>query len=394
MKQVTLSLAIFLLTGYSFGQITIGKIKRGVKETKEVLNSGEEEEETEEESESKSEETSEESMSSESGGTENKEKEKLTLWTKFDFVPGDSILFQDNQENEEVGEFPSKWDLATGNAEMAVLGEQDVIQLVSQGTSITPLMKTKEYLPEVFTIEFDLYSSELMPSYKVYLYDMKQYKKDWRSVETIDFINIGSDETKMGDYKSDYDILEKDAWHHISIAFNKRSLKLYINETRVLNIPNLEFKPKAFSLGTGGAYAREETDIWLFKNVKIAEGGKDLYNREVTDGKIVTNGILFDIGKATIKPQSMGVINKIYKIMDGNDEINFTVVGHTDNTGNDESNMELSKARAESVKNKLIEMGIDAGRLKSDGKGESEPVADNDTSEGRAMNRRVEFIKF
>ena len=70
------------------------------------------------------------------------------------------------------------------------------------------------------------------------------------------------------------------------------------------------------------------------------------------------------------------------------------IVGHTDNTGSDATNLTLSKDRAESVMKKLIEMGISSDRLKFDGKGEAEPVKDNSTSEGKAMNRRVEFIKF
>ena len=111
------------------------------------------------------------------------------------------------------------------------------------------------------------------------------------------------------------------------------------------------------------------------------------------DGKIVANGIRFDTGKSTLKPESMGVINEIYQLMKDNPDLRFSVEGHTDNVGNDDSNMTLSAKRAERVKDTLIEMGIDEDRLTSKGWGESMPMDDNNVPEGRANNRRVEFVK-
>lgn len=74
--------------------------------------------------------------------------------------------------------------------------------------------------------------------------------------------------------------------------------------------------------------------------------------------------------------------------------MNLNIVGHTDSDGTDESNMKLSKDRAEAVKKALVSVyGISEDRLSSEGKGEAEPVADNGTSQGKAQNRRVEFIK-
>ena len=397
MKNKLLTTFIFMFSVLLVtGQINLGKIKKTVKtgkDVKETVDENKKEKEEKKEEEAKQEEeTSEENAGSEEKTTET-EKEIPQVWSKFDFIPGDVIIFEDNLENEETGEFPSKWDLAEGNAEIALLGDQQVIKLVSQGTSVLPLMDKKDFLPEVFTIEFDIWFSEIPPNYNIYLWDQKQYKKNSSSIETTDKIKISQDATKMGDYKSEYENLETNTWHHISIAFNKRSLKLYINELRVLNIPNLEFKPKAFSVATGAAYSREETDIWLIKNVRIAEGGKKLYDRLETEGKIVTHGILFDVGKSTIKPQSMGTINDIYKMLANNPDLKFSIEGHTDNTGDEASNLQLSKDRAEAVMNKLIEMGISADRLSFTGHGESTPISENSSPEGRAMNRRVEFIK-
>ncbi|GHT07977.1 hypothetical protein FACS189426_02490 [Bacteroidia bacterium] len=109
--------------------------------------------------------------------------------------------------------------------------------------------------------------------------------------------------------------------------------------------------------------------------------------------KIITYGITFDIGKSTIKPESMGEINRIAKLMTDNPDLKFSVEGHTDNTGSAATNQTLSDARSKAVVDKLVETGISKDRLTSAGKGQNSPIADNSTDEGRAKNRRVEFIK-
>jgi outer membrane protein OmpA-like peptidoglycan-associated protein len=89
----------------------------------------------------------------------------------------------------------------------------------------------------------------------------------------------------------------------------------------------------------------------------------------------------------------MGVINEIYELMEKYPELKFSVEGHTDNVGDDASNMSLSADRAETVMKTLVDMGIDGERLTSKGLGESMPMDDNNLPEGRANNRRVEFVK-
>ena len=182
-------------------------------------------------------------------------------------------------------------------------------------------------------------------------------------------------------------------WRHIAIAFNKRSLKVFVDQYRALNIPNLGFIPKKVSIEGYTHTHKKENFTIAIKNIRIAEGGKKLYERLMADGKFVTNGILFDINKATIKPESMGVINEIVKMMNKHPEIQFSIEGHTDSDGSDSSNQTLSERRAESVKGALVNFGIEASRMESKGFGENVPVSDNTSPEGKANNRRVEFIK-
>lgn len=112
------------------------------------------------------------------------------------------------------------------------------------------------------------------------------------------------------------------------------------------------------------------------------------------DGKAALYGILFDVGKSDIKPESAEALKQITDYLNANPAIKIIVVGHTDNTGGYSSNITLSKARAESVKNYLIKTGkIATARLLSEGAGQYCPISTNDSEVGRKLNRRVEIVK-
>lgn len=139
-----------------------------------------------------------------------------------------------------------------------------------------------------------------------------------------------------------------------------------------------------------GSYRIEILEVEPMKQ-NIAIDLKESIDR---DGKAVLYGILFDTGKSDIKPESFGSIQKIIDYLNSNPKVKVIVVGHTDNTGNYSSNIELSKARAESIKNHLITNGqIDAARLMAEGVGPLCPVSSNTIEDGRKLNRRVEIVK-
>ena len=319
------------------------------------------------------------------------ESESLSAWTKFDFVPGDVVIFEDNLQGETNGEFPSKWDLNYGNVEIAQLGEDMVINFPSnQNATIVPLMKEKEdYLPEKFTVEMDVYFSEFCTKYRVEFYDIVNQKQPpGRS-----FVIIGPQDVHVEGYggtKVDVPNQKYPFWKHVSISFNIRALKVYYGEKRTSNIPNFRMEPTGITINSGQCHVGNQA---MIRNIRIAEGSKDLYDRFMTDGKIITNGIRFDVNKATLRPESMGVINKICKLMLEHEEINFSVEGHTDSDGEESHNLSLSQDRALTVLNKLVEMGISQNRLTAKGFGESMPITGNNTPEGKANNRRVEFVK-
>lgn len=344
-----------------------------------------------------------------SQNSEEDENEKVIknpiAWSKYNFVPGDEIIFYDDLTNEESGEFPSRWDLINGNAENASLTEENVINMFHK-TKINPLMDEEKYLPEVFTIEFDAFFKRIHgPTYQDYNvslwpgskgYGYSEDKKYYCGNITLNMHGASMNCTDNGNNKefSSYNKsivvgVGEPVWRHIAIAFNKRSLKVFIDENRVLNIPNLKYKPEAFAIEAFAYYS----ELSAIKNIRIAKGGKKLYDRVMEDGKFVTRGILFDINKAIIKKESYGVLNKVAKMMKEHTDLNFTIQGHTDSDGEEDYNLDLSSKRAIAVKAALQEMGISKDRLQTEGKGESVPNSENNTPEGKANNRRVEFIK-
>ncbi|MBX7083830.1 MAG: OmpA family protein [Nannocystaceae bacterium] len=105
----------------------------------------------------------------------------------------------------------------------------------------------------------------------------------------------------------------------------------------------------------------------------------------------VIEGITFDSAKATIRKESKPVLDKVVKTLKDHPNAKVEIVGHTDDDGPREANVELSRKRAEAVKRYLVEAGIAEGRLTTQGVGPDQPLADNGTKEGRAKNRRIEF---
>lgn len=327
-------------------------------------------------------------------------QEKPSLnWAKYDFVPGDKVLFEDNHENEQNGEFPSRWDLVRGGGvENAVFDNQKVIYFRSGDALIVPFFKNPkaDYLPDIFTIEFDAwFEAKEYCYYNLKLYDQKNQAKNCSQVtitaNAVDYYGLGGS-TYPGE-KHDNN-LEKSYWRHIALSFNVRALKIYLDDVRLINIPNADCNPTGVTLGVPSFNSAGTKGINRFiKNIRIAEGGVKLYDRLQQDGKIISTGVRFDVGKATLRPESMGVINTIYQLMSDHPDVRFSIEGHTDSDGDEASNLKLSEQRAETVVSTLKQMGIDGSRLSSKGWGENKPISDNATPEGKANNRRVEFVK-
>ncbi len=335
----------------------------------------------------------------------------IQVYSKFDYVPGDKPMFYDDFANDFIGDFPSKWNTNAGG-EIVTLGDSSQKWLgLKSGYNIYYIPNAPQ-LPEDYTIEFDIATVGL----------------DRNTSSTSRMVVMLSDDGKFGDgqnfaivelpfcqyspigvtvrnrvngkqeirstVKADLreEVLD---YPHISIAVNKQRFRLWVNEVKYIDVPQLVANGAV--LNTIKFHAnnfKDGKELVFISNLKVAEGGVDLRRKLIAEGKISTNGILFDSGSANIKPESMGIIRQIYQVLQQDSSINLKIVGHTDSDGADDTNMKLSKSRAEAVKNALVSVyGVDGGRLSTDGKGELEPVTENSSPEGKAQNRRVEFIK-
>ena len=338
--------------------------------------------------------------------------ESIQVYSKFDFVPGDKQLFFDDYGNDFVGDFPSKWN-TNGSGEVVTIGDSPqkwMKMLHGYGIEFIPDVPS---LPEEYTIEFDMYvlgidnKTSSTAGLTVMLDNNSSFKKGthwgWAFIPIGQYgaFNIRLRNYAPGLGSEINSAVKADIRQavlnqpHISIAVNERRFRLWVNEQKYVDIPR--FIPEGADLSTikfnvhGLKDGKEDVFI---ANLKVAEGGVDLRRKLIAEGRISTNGILFDSGSANIQPQSMGIIRQISQVMLQERSMNLLIEGHTDADGDDKSNLTLSKKRAEAVKNALVSIyNIEAARLETDGKGESEPVGDNNSVEGKAQNRRVVFIK-
>ena len=126
--------------------------------------------------------------------------------------------------------------------------------------------------------------------------------------------------------------------------------------------------------------------------IRFVRDTADIYLQHIKEGiKVKIENLFFATNKTYILPQSEQAMSDLANFLMENQTVKIHIVGHTDAVGTDEANQILSEGRANSVRNDLIKRGVAAERMTAEGKGEKEPVADNDTEEGRQLNRRVEF---
>lgn len=336
---------------------------------------------------------------------------RLQAYSNFDFIPGERVIAFEDFSQDAVGDFPARWNTNSSGEVVTIDGlEGKWLVFADEGVLYPEFV---EALPENCTIEFDLaVIKENAVLTKLMFIDENQ------SPNLLDASNANGTiielepivgNTAIFSFNANGDAVventkpqkqffipegEEYALVKVSIWKQKSRLRVYLNESKVWDIPRA-FQAEGkyrFSLGTATFFI--ENREFLMSNLRFAVGQPDTRSKLISDGKFITQGIVFDSGSATIKPESFGVLKEIASVLSENPSVNVHIIGHTDSDGDLSLNQSLSQKRAESVKSALSgQFGIDASRMSTEGKGESEPIADNGSPDGKAQNRRVEFIK-
>lgn len=318
--------------------------------------------------------------------------EDMTLYTKYDFVPGDKVIFYDDMKEDEEGEFPYRWNLDRGVYEVVRLGKEFWIMATDDG-SIRP--KTPDApLPPMYTAELEFYDNGPDQSgnyFYIHWVDDKGENIGQFSVYGKDATYLSIKRKTLADKTLSQKLTK--GIHTMRIMATKRSIKCYIDQERVANVPKVEgFNPVGFRL-RHRPYKEPENPT-LFRGFRFAEGGKSMREQLDETGKIVTHGILFDVDSYKIKAESFKTLKEIGQLLQDDPQLRLSIEGHTDSDGSDEHNQTLSQNRANSVRDYLISTyNIDLTRLEAKGWGESKPIDTNDSPEGKANNRRVELVK-
>ena len=316
----------------------------------------------------------------------------MTLYTKYDFVPGDKVIFYDDMKDDEEGEFPYRWNLDRGVYEVVRLGKEFWI-MASDNGSIRPKMPDAP-LPPKYTVELEFYNNgpEYTGNY-FYIYWVNDKGNNVGefgiSSRTSTWLTLKGNHLAS---KSLVNALTKGV-HTMRIMATKRSIKCFIDQERVANVPRIEdFNPVGFRLHHRPY--RDAKNPTLFRGFRFAEGGKSMRDQLDETGKIVTHGILFDVDSHKIKGESYKTLKEIGQLLQDDPELRLSIEGHTDSDGSEEHNLTLSQNRANSVRDYLISTyNVKPERLQAEGWGESKPIDTNETAEGKANNRRVELVK-
>jgi OOP family OmpA-OmpF porin len=338
-------------------------------------------------------------------------EQDLKAYSKFDFVQGEKVIFYEDFSQDNVGDFPGKWN-TNGSGEVVTLNKfpGKWLNMKMNGVFYPEL---KDKFPDNYTIEFDV------------IYQVAPTRSSGNNMQ-LDLISTIPGERmdglvpgnggfqiqassyycsvlnwgggQYGDISNQKDmttLLDNNGKPvRVSIWVQKQRVRIYFNQTKVYDIPRMIPAGIVIDRARFVEGGDQEGFELYISNFRLAFGAPDTRNKLITEGKFVTRGIRFDSGSDKIKPDSYGTLKEIAGVLNDNPTVRVKIVGHTDTDGNEKSNLELSKRRAASIKNSLVsEFGIDASRMETDGKGQTQPVSDNNTTEGKANNRRVEFIK-
>lgn len=330
------------------------------------------------------------------------------------FKRGSKLIFTDDFSKDAVGDFPARWS-SNGSGELVKkAGVDGKLFKVPAGSTVN--IQLQKPLPQNFTYELDVMVPSdvpirmmgigfglkpvtihnlLVPSKALHFSIQSNNKKYSEGLKYGGKEITDGPSYKTIEYKTPLNKII-----HLAFEINGRRIRLYIDDKKMVDLPtafNAQlFKSLYLTASTHGAKESKENYFYI-ANATLAETVKDLRSTVIKDlfetGKASTTAIQFKTNSDAILPASNAIISELAAALKEDPTVKIKIIGHTDSDGDEVKNLTLSRKRSNAVRQKLITLGIKADRMSTDGKGETEPAADNSTEDGKAKNRRVEFLK-
>jgi outer membrane protein OmpA-like peptidoglycan-associated protein len=321
----------------------------------------------------------------------------------YEFTRGDKVIFEDDFSKDTVGAFPSKWHISlcnefyahdTSNRHLWRVETDSVdhtLLVMTNGSYLDPNIDSRFYLHDSFALETDFRFNTPNGGAEIVFYPyenpnpcLKERIQIWSSGQLRRDVSSGSRVDKViGKYPTPF---LKNTWHHFAFAYKKGAADFYIDETLVASLPDCGFAPYAVCIGSHNPVS--------YKHFRITTGANSYdFSKILSGSTLVTHAINFDVNKSVINAEGLAFLGQLAQFLRANPFLKLEIDGHTDSDGDADANMKLSQERADAVKRQLELVGIDGSRLIPVGYGLTKPKVPNATPEGKAENRRVEFVK-
>jgi outer membrane protein OmpA-like peptidoglycan-associated protein len=312
-------------------------------------------------------------------------------WANYDFIPGERVLFADDFSGDTVGDFPRRLSLVSGNWEVVEWEGRRLLRTVSSNWPAIDV-ELPEVLPDKFTIEMDVHTPHGNMVLLVSTEENARQPAGNIFQVSQSRTGVAAGRVSKVESSSSVPLPLREGLTPIRIMVDGRHAKVYLNEQRVANVPSGQFeRGQKLRFQVRSAYPDSP---FLLGNLRVAAGGRDLYDALEADGRVSTRGIYFATNSDVIRPESTATLKAIGELLREHMYLRLSIEGHTDDVGDDAYNLQLSERRAAAVKAYLVQSwGVTGSRLEVAGLGETRPVADNATAEGKQQNRRVDLVK-
>ena len=336
--------------------------------------------------------------------------------TASGFMPQDKVIFEDDFSNNKNKALPAGWymegpcddrKIFFANKYCFVENTGDtaclVIKPVPEKTLENFIMAdlaNDAHLPNSFTLEYDFAMETINTQATLFFTYSRRCLLQTYSITTggdgaLEFSCLGwtAEPVHIAKYAKTLPANNNQTyWRHFALAYNKGMLSCYVDNVKVFSTPDCGYEPIHF-----GFTSNDGDGAMKLTNLRLATGGfipaaevLDL-KKLLTEKKLTTHAIHYDVNSAIIKPESMPFIKQLASFLKLQTALRLEIDGHTDNDGTPQHNGQLSKQRAAEVKKQLISFGVAGSRIVPKGFGSTQPVSENTSEVGKAVNRRIEF---